>query len=84
MEPYHCKGRFLEDFEALCREAQISHLVPVAIRPHLSGTPMVGSSVTDIKDKTTPKTAKGGPSKERESLASQQQNETDSGDIPHG
>ncbi|CAF0984067.1 unnamed protein product [Didymodactylos carnosus] len=32
-EPYHCKGKFLDDFEALCRQAQISFIVPVVQRP---------------------------------------------------
>lgn len=84
VEPYHCKGKFLEDFEALCRQAQITYIVPVVQRPRPPGTPMVAATVVDVKDKSTPKTAKGAANKEREATAHQQHTETESGESNHG
>ncbi|CAF1059890.1 unnamed protein product [Didymodactylos carnosus] len=52
-EPYHCKGKFLDDFEALCRQAQITFIVPVVQRPRPPGTPI---NPVDPKEKA--KTAK--------------------------
>ncbi|CAF0719168.1 unnamed protein product [Adineta steineri] len=73
-EPYHCKGKFLEDFEALCRQAQISFVVPVVPRARPPGTPMATSSASDAKDKAAPKAAKGAAAnKEREAAMIQQQ-----------
>ncbi|CAF3813974.1 unnamed protein product [Rotaria magnacalcarata] len=87
VEPYHCKGKFLEDFDALCRQAQITYIVPVVPRPHPPGTPVVVSSIVDTKDKTAPKIAKNATNKERETNAQQQQqlqqSETDIGEISH-
>ncbi|CAF0918020.1 unnamed protein product [Rotaria sp. Silwood1] len=83
VEPYHCKGKFLEDFEALCRQAQITYIVPIVLRPHPPGTPVVPSAIADIKDKAAPKTAKGAASKEREHTAVQQPSEADSGETSH-
>ncbi|CAF0991291.1 unnamed protein product [Rotaria sordida] len=86
VEPYHCKGKFLEDFEALCRQAQITYIVPIVPRPHPPGTPVAASSIVDIKDKAAPKTAKGAAIKEREPTAQPQQqqpSEADSGEASH-
>lgn len=84
MEPYHCKGKFLEDFDALCRQAQITFIVPIVPRPHPPGTQMAASSIIDVKDKTAPKTAKGSVIKERETSTLQQPSEIDTGEVAHG
>jgi hypothetical protein len=84
VEPYHCKGKFLEDFDALCRQAQISFIVPVVTRPRPPGTPMATSAIPDIKDKAPPKTAKGAANKDREATAQQHHNESEIAEIPHG
>ena len=84
VEPYHCKGRFIEDFEALCRQAQVTFIVPVVSRPRPPGTPMPTSSISDVKDKSAPKTAKGAANKEREATAPPQHGDTDSGETLHG
>ena len=68
-EPYHCKGRFFEDFEALCRQAQVTFMVPVVPRARVPGTPMATSSTTEVKDKAAPKGAKAAANKEREAAA---------------
>ncbi len=85
VEPYHCKGKFLEDFEALCRQAQISFIVPIVLRPHPPGTPVAATAIlADLKDKAAPKTAKGATNKEREATAQQQHNEPEVGEVVHG
>ncbi len=84
VEPYHCKGKFSEDFEALCKQAQIANPVQVVLRPHPPGTPMAAAAIIDVKDKTLPKTAKGASNKEREAIAQQQHTEIDGGEIAHG
>ena len=83
VEPYHCKGKFLEDFEALCRQAQITFIVPVVPRPHPPGIPMVASSIPDNKDKTAPKTAKGVTTKERDAVGTNH-SEVESGETSPG
>lgn len=89
VEPYHCKGKFIEDFEALCRQAQITFIVPVVNRPRPPATPMPTASLTDAKDKTAQKTGKGTASKDRDATAPQQQqaqphSEMDSTENAHG
>lgn len=86
VEPYHCKGRFLEDFEALCRQAQINYIVPVVLRPKPPTTPVVPLTASESKEKAQPKTAKGVTSKERDAVTAPgnqqteaEQNETSSG-----
>ena len=74
----------MEDFDALCRQAQITFIVPVVTRPRPPGTPMTASAAIDIKDKAIPKIAKGAATKERESNAQQQHSEADSGETAHG
>ncbi|CAF4326358.1 unnamed protein product [Rotaria sp. Silwood2] len=71
------------DFEALCRQAQITYIVPIVPRPHPPVTPVVPPSIADIKDKAAPKTAKGATIKEREPTAPQQPSEADSGETSH-
>ena len=75
----------MEDFEALCRQAQITFIVPVVQRPRPPGTPMPIASAVETKDKALPKTAKGAANKEREATAQQHQhNEVDNAEIAHG
>ena len=84
VEPYHCKGKFLEDFDALCRQAQITYIVPVVQRPRAPGTPMTATSVSDGKEKLAPKTVKGAANaKDRDALG-QQHSEIDSADMSPG
>ncbi|CAF1663838.1 unnamed protein product [Adineta ricciae] len=68
-EPYHCKGRFFEDFDALCRQAQVTFMIPIFPRARVPGTPMATSSTTEVKDKAAPKGAKAAANKEREAAA---------------
>lgn len=87
VEPYHCKGKFIEDFEALCRQAQITFIVPVVSRPRPPATPMPTASLADGKDKAAQKTGKGTASKERDATAPQQQqphSELDNTENAHG
>lgn len=74
----------MEDFDALCRQAQITFIVPVVQRPRPPGTPMAAAAVVDVKDKTTPKTAKGTANKEREPTAHQPHTETEGGESNQG
>jgi hypothetical protein len=75
----------VEDFEALCKQAQLTFTVPIVTRPRPPGTPMPASLIAEVKDKATPKTAKGATTKERENTALQQQHsELDSGETTHG
>ncbi|UJR38273.1 hypothetical protein I4U23_030946 [Adineta vaga] len=68
-EPYHCKGKFLEDFEALCRQAQINFIIPIVPRARVPGTSMATSSTAEVKDKAAPKGGKAAANKEREAAA---------------
>ena len=45
---------------------------------------MPTSLIGDVKDKATPKTAKGAANKERESTAPQQHSEPDNAETVHG
>ena len=83
VEPYHCKGKFLEDFDALCRQAQITYIVPVVPRPRVSGTVGGVASAADTKDKAATKTSKIAANKEREAAAHQHA-ELESGDTLAG
>ncbi len=86
VEPYHCKGKFLEDFEALCRQAQITFIVPIVPRPR-PPVPAAGTSTTtDVKDKAASKAAKGAANKDREaaSVLQQQHSEVDTGESSRG
>ena len=76
----------MEDFEALCRQAQITFVIPVVPRPHPPGPPMVASTITDVKDKAAPKAAKGAAANKEREVASvqQQQSEIDAGESSRG
>lgn len=75
----------MEDFEALCRQAQITFVIPVVPRPRPPGPPIVASTITDVKDKVAPKAAKGAANKEREvASVQQQQSEIDTGESSRG
>lgn len=63
----------MEDFDALCRQAQITYIVPVVQRPHPPGTPVVASAIVDTKEKVAPKIAKNATGKEKEPTVQQQQ-----------
>ncbi len=64
----------MEDFEALCRQAQITFIVPIVQRPRppVIGAPIAAAAVVDVKDKAVPKAAKGAANKEREATTQQQ------------
>jgi hypothetical protein len=81
-EPYHCKGKFFDDFDALCRQAQITYIVPVVARPRAPGTPMANASTSDAKEKSS-KLNKTQVNKDRD-LAAPMHNETESADISAG
>jgi hypothetical protein len=76
----------LEDFEALCRQAQITFIVPIVPRPRPPGPAAGTSSTTDVKDKSAPKATKGAANKDREaaSVLQQQHSEVDTGESSRG